>query len=590
MATTTQTLLILAARYRRAPDGKITAYFQVQKNQSAPVGYIRGQNVTHALLPGTWVTATGSVKQTQQGPVLQLASPNDIKAVSAPQMYVVQQIVASMLSRLDIAFDTAKLESACSQSSVGLPQMHAAHLVSLLQQAGVPDAAAVVYEREETWAAVMSKLFLQSLEGLNIPIQIDTKRDTPFIKGTWPYDIVQGYLKQPLDAPLGKAGHTHTPLNRPARIAKLLDYDGIDNMFQAMSVLHASNKPFMQWMAEPLRGPTIAQSYVENKQQSGTQIFTSSDMQQLEKLGLLGASKLATHIGNMVTLPFNGIEEQMLPFGAYQSATVLALLQGLPSTFEALPAHSQPAPESLDVHQQAAYTAFTSGAPLLLISGPPGTGKSTTLSAMIAAAQTAGEKVVVVAPGGKAAAHLNQSFAKAFADSALKPHATTVHALFYHGAGRGQRIQSIDAIKDALDSTASDMFPANASQALRFTTYSQNKTRQVKPENLLWNELVPNAFLRNTVVFVDESTQLTADIAALLLMSQPKRLVLTGDVSQQAAVGAGHPFQDWITLYNENPQRYGNQMAYVQLLHFQRIFNANAAEQFRGKKRNACKR
>ena len=51
-AVQTSIFTVLASRYRKSSDGKITAYLQVQSHPNAPVGYVRWAT-TQPPLAGT---------------------------------------------------------------------------------------------------------------------------------------------------------------------------------------------------------------------------------------------------------------------------------------------------------------------------------------------------------------------------------------------------------------------------------------------------------------------------------------------------------------------------------------------------------
>ena len=84
-----------------------------------------------------------------------------------------------------------------------------------------------------------------------------------------------------------------------------------------------------------------------------------------------------------------------------------------------------------------------------------------------------------------------------------------------------------------------------------------------KPEGSFYQDLAPAELLRGATVFIDESTQITGDMAALILEMKPKRLVMTGDLSQLKPVGSGKPFHDLIHLARANT--FGEQVNFVEL-------------------------
>jgi exodeoxyribonuclease V alpha subunit len=132
--------------------------------------------------------------------------------------------------------------------------------------------------------------------------------------------------------------------------------------------------------------------------------------------------------------------------------------------------------------------------PLLVVTGGPGTGKTTTVRAIIAACEKRGERVVLAAPTGRAAKRMTESTGAP---------AKTLHRLleFSKGEGGGWRFQR--------------------------------------------DEDHP---LEGDVFIIDEASMLDLPLMHHLLKALPKggRLILVGDVDQLPSVGAGQVLADLI--------------------------------------------
>lgn len=560
----TSTFTVLAARYRKGSDGKIMAYLQVQSHPSAPVGYVR-LNSTQPPLAGTRVRATGNIVDTAQGPVMHVLGDNNLVRLTGQQGQIFHKTVKTLLSRFGIPYDDKNLETACLGVNVHLPQMSPDRLVNVLENAGVASAAQLVEERKEAFAMALTKNFLNGLESIRLPFDIDSKRDVPFNKDTWPMDIMAGCMPNPIESTHGQKGHRCMPSARPFYLVNHVKYDGIDNFFRAIAIATGKDDVFPNWVRDSLRPSSLTQCYLDEKQKQGTQIFTGADMKQLERLGLNAPAKIAARLGNMVQLPSEEKEIRMIPLGTYQSSTSLATLDKLEKKKN--PLQVQLDDSGLDPFQKKALLAFCEGSPLTLISGPPGTGKSTLISRMIQHAQQGSERVIVLTPTGKSSARLNESFEKQF-NKKNRPLSITAHALFYGSTAarklnRGAPTLNTTSLRDALDSQATDSFPVNVEKVMRFSSYKEGTKDVAKPEHFFYQDLAPAELLRGATVFIDESTQITGDMAALILEMRPKRLIMTGDLSQLKPVGAGKPFHDLIHLAKENT--FNDQVNFVEL-------------------------
>lgn len=559
-AVQTSIFTVLASRYRKSSDGKITAYLQVQSHPNAPVGYVRWAT-TQPPLAGTRIEATGTVVDSAQGPVMQVAGDNNVRVLTGQQGQILHKTVKTLLDRFNVAYDMAKLETTLQHPAIHLGGMDKDRLINALYDSGVANADVVVNEREETFADALSRNFFHGLEPIRLPYDTDTKRDLPFAKGTWPKEIVEGCLPQFIESTQGQKAHKAIANGRPFHLTRHVTYDGIDNFYRALGIVADQPDIFPRWIRDKSRPSALTQCYIEDKQAHGTQVFTGEDMKQLDRLGLQGSAKIAARLGNMVQLPpAEDGSMRMMPLGSYQSSAALAHLSKLEGSASPLKIDIQDT--HLDPFQKKALHAFVEGKPLTLISGPPGSGKSTLIASMIEHASRAGLPVVVVTPTGKASSRLNVSFETAFPEAKTRPVSTTIHAMFYNNATfrkthRSMPLLHTSSLRDALDSQATESFPVPVERTMRFSSYKDKKNDVAKPETLLMAEMIPAEILRGAVVIVDESTQVTGDLMALLCEMRPKKLVLTGDLSQLKPVGAGKPFHDLIALAKQGamPER-----------------------------------
>ncbi len=150
----------------------------------------------------------------------------------------------------------------------------------------------------------------------------------------------------------------------------------------------------------------------------------------------------------------------------------------------------------LDPSQQAAVELMRT-VPFGVVTGGPGTGKTTTLRTALDALDEAGVMYELAAPTGKAARRMQEATGRA---------AQTIHRLLeYNPSGRGYG--------------KSDGFLVNADNPLECDA-----------------------------VFVDESSMIDVELGAALLdaVQAPTRLVLIGDAAQLPPVGPGRPFADLI--------------------------------------------
>ncbi|MGB0680145.1 MAG: ATP-dependent RecD-like DNA helicase [Polyangiales bacterium] len=143
--------------------------------------------------------------------------------------------------------------------------------------------------------------------------------------------------------------------------------------------------------------------------------------------------------------------------------------------------------------QQQAAVAMAGHAPLALLTGGPGTGKTTTVRAIVQRAQARGEQVLLCAPTGRAAKRLQDI---------TQMQAQTVH------------------------------------RALEFNPWLKRFQR---------NQSHP---LRENLVLADEASMLDLPLAHRLLdaVAPTARMVWVGDVDQLPPVGPGQPLRDLLSL------------------------------------------
>ena len=151
--------------------------------------------------------------------------------------------------------------------------------------------------------------------------------------------------------------------------------------------------------------------------------------------------------------------------------------------------------ELSDGQREAIASALTEG--VLVITGSPGTGKTTAINTLIALLEHRGLKVMLAAPTGRAAKRMSEATGR---------EAKTVHRL------------------------------------LEVSYISNDSRRQVFKRN----EDEP---LETDVLIVDEASMLDISLTSSLLKAVPvgTRLILVGDVDQLPSVGAGNVLKDVIT-------------------------------------------
>ncbi|MCL2488083.1 MAG: ATP-dependent RecD-like DNA helicase [Oscillospiraceae bacterium] len=159
--------------------------------------------------------------------------------------------------------------------------------------------------------------------------------------------------------------------------------------------------------------------------------------------------------------------------------------------------------------REAIAAAVEKGA--LILTGGPGTGKTTTLRAIIRILDDMGQKVALAAPTGRAAKRLSELTGY---------EAKTIH-----------RLLEVKWNDESSGSTAGDR-TAGTAGADRATAFERNERNQLECDTLV----------------VDEMSMVDTLLFEALLRAMPTscRLILVGDVDQLPAVGAGSVLKDLI--------------------------------------------
>ncbi len=143
---------------------------------------------------------------------------------------------------------------------------------------------------------------------------------------------------------------------------------------------------------------------------------------------------------------------------------------------------------------------------LLVITGGPGTGKTTTINMIIQLLETMGQSILLAAPTGRAAKRMSETTGR---------ETQTIHRMLqYNGAGMAEGNEGFDREKES-----AGMFERNE-----------------------WNPL------ETDVVIIDEMSMVDIYLFTSLLkaISVGTRLILVGDVNQLPSVGPGNVLRDII--------------------------------------------
>ncbi len=173
---------------------------------------------------------------------------------------------------------------------------------------------------------------------------------------------------------------------------------------------------------------------------------------------------------------------------------------------------------TLDPLQRKAVVEAAENA-ILLISGGPGTGKTTTINTIIRFFEEDGLDVLLAAPTGRAARRMTEATGKP---------AMTIHRLL------GIRTIAEDQERDGFFDSDPLSFPGGK--------------KGEKGEKYSWFERGEDNPLEADVVIIDEMSMVDMNLFHALLKAVPDgaRLVLVGDVNQLPSVGPGCVLQDLI--------------------------------------------
>ena len=157
--------------------------------------------------------------------------------------------------------------------------------------------------------------------------------------------------------------------------------------------------------------------------------------------------------------------------------------------------------EYADMQKEAIYQALSGG--VMILTGGPGTGKTTVVKALMAIFDSLGMKCVLAAPTGRAAKRMSE---------ATSSEAKTIHRMLEMERTSEERV--------------------------RFGRNSQNP-------------------LDESVVIIDEASMMDLSLTESLLraMRRGSRLILIGDADQLPSVGAGNIFSDLISSERINTVR-----------------------------------
>jgi hypothetical protein len=540
----TATVIVIATATTKTPTGKIMSFMQVQKENGGG-GFIRCNSIKPPL-PGTKIKVTGNIIQTPRGSLLQVMDDKDIQLLTGQQGLILHDTVKTLLDQIGLRYDHSKLSALLLDPKINLIDMTRDAIKNILELSDVKNTELVMDDHGDLFADTLSKMMLDSLERISYPLSIDTKKDIPFIKGTYPSEIMKGCLPNWLTVTTGVEKHPKMRANSRLYIQDIVKWDGIDNFYRALAIASGNDHLFPAWITETKRAGIITSAFLKAKQQEGTQIFTPEDFKALEKIGINKPEQIAANTGGMYKV--NGLNVNgIMPMGIYQTASTVATLRKMPQKKIPMTAFSEVDTSFMDPSQKAAFDKFIEGYPVLLVAGPPGTGKSTTISKLIEIAHKNDEQVVVITPTGKAAARLNQSFIEK-PPGGQKITSITIHSLFFNQMeGKKLNTYPIDA---ALNNSSFHMFPTRVDRVVQNTIIKDKKGTVISPKSneSIFSDMVPIPLLTGKTVIIDEASQVSTDLMALILEMRPKKLILTGDPSQLPPMGAGKPFEDLIEL------------------------------------------
>lgn len=151
---------------------------------------------------------------------------------------------------------------------------------------------------------------------------------------------------------------------------------------------------------------------------------------------------------------------------------------------------------------------------LLVVTGGPGTGKTTTVNMIIRLLEEEGQTILLAAPTGRAAKRLAETTGR---------ETQTIHRMLqYNGAGAAE----------GKDGAPGDVLSGSAGQGMEQGRFERNE----------WNPLEAD------VIIIDEMSMVDIYLFTSLLkaISVGTRLILVGDVNQLPSVGPGNVLRDVI--------------------------------------------
>lgn len=167
-----------------------------------------------------------------------------------------------------------------------------------------------------------------------------------------------------------------------------------------------------------------------------------------------------------------------------------------------------------DTQQEAVKTALTTG--VLVLTGGPGTGKTTTINTMIHILEKDGLSIELCAPTGRAAKRMTEATGK---------EAKTIHRLLEIGHD-GRNLYNVSSLTNA----------------------NKGETKESNAKKYMKNAIADSSIIESDVVIVDECSMMDVFLMQGLLaaISVGTKLIIVGDVDQLPSVGAGNVLKDII--------------------------------------------
>lgn len=506
-------------------------------------------------MPGTRIKMDGldktfhSADNSYSAEIFEIDSERKLTLITGQQGVVFRTIVEDFLKGNGIAFDRTKLVPVFNDPTLHLAGVNYNIMRDVLKALGVADPAAIMAEYDEYLSDSLTLGSLQSMGSIRLPFKVDLRENSPFKMLTWPADVYLGCtMNKFMEVTAGREAHPNIPANRKLFISEIVPHDGVDMFYRSISVAFNQDSIFSAWLNCNWRQSTIAHAFVRDKEKEGIQIYTPEDLRRLKSMfGINAPDIVIARATNVYAIDIPGHTGAMIQHGTYQLSSVVAELRGLPRAPMPLTDFQGqvcvPDISGLDPEQSTAVTDFCKGYPLMLLSGPPGTGKSTVISRLRQTAALAGGHVVVLTPTGKAASRLGEDGVPA----------QTMHGLIY-GAGAfsskaaSENKLSLYGVQPAINGEAFEMFPGRADRSLARGTVGTGADAVIRSPQTIFEEIAPPPILANQIVVIDEASQVTSSQLALIFSLGPRMVILVGDPGQLPPVGAGKPFHDLIDL------------------------------------------